>query len=397
MFTPSGHRGKTQEEFIQDLRDGTTNDQRKALESLAMIGDADALDEIIHYLQANPDQTGQALKTLNVLSHKYFPESRYDLSDVVLPYLKTSSWMQRLIAVRIFNTHPSELIIDGLNELIEEGLEKLAEEEQKKFSFSKGQIDITISEAISALANSGKTLVLPDMISWLDEPNTRIAAVRGLGLIGAETERNRLFDLAEDRDPRVRDAAQWSLSLMDDRQSQLDIPPDQIPEPPPERLSPIYWAHRQLVASEEDEIVQLLVVRIAIELLILDTFINQGRALDTCHIILREYHGDEPPEPGSTDTSHLTGVWFYQWQGPILGKSINPEPRLPIPNTFFTRSNWPGPTIAIYYPDTLLSEGDGLISTDLFFDPQYGRGFHYRLVERDGKWIFSLVKKTWST
>ncbi len=397
MHSSPGERGKTQEEFIHDLRDGSATDQRKALESLALIGDADALDEIIHYLQRNPDQTGQALKTLNVLAHKFFPDSRYDLADVVLPYLKASSWFQRLTAVRIFNTHPSELVVEPLHDLIDQGLTQLNEEEKKRFSFSKTQIEITLAEAITAIANCGKTTVLSDILAWLDNPLTRIAATRGLGIIGLETERPHLLELTEDRDPRVRDASQWALALMDDRQSQLDIPPDQVPEPPPDRLNPIYWSHRQLVASPDDEIIQVLVVRIAIEHLILDTFINQGRALDTCHIILREYASETPPEAGSTITSRQTGVYFYQWQGPVLGEALNTNPKLPVPHTFFTQSTWPGPTIAIYYPEDLLSKGDGMIGTHLYFDPQYGRGAEYRLVERDGRWIFTLVKKTWTT
>lgn len=397
MFNPPGERGKTQEEYIRDLHHGSLTDQKKALQSLALIGDAEALDEVIRFLHENSEQASQALKTLNILAHKYFPDNRYDLADVVLPFLKSNSWFQRLTAVRILNTHPSELVVEPLREMIEEGFIRLTEEGKKRFSFSKNQIEITLMEAIIAIANCGKTSVLSEILTWLEDPVARAAATRGLGIIGAETERPRLLELAEDRDPRIRDAAQWSLALMDDREAQFNIPPDEAPEPPPDRLSPIYWSHRKLLEDEEDEIVRLMVVRIAIEHLILDTFINQGKALDTCHIILRAYEGNAPPEPGSTDSSQLVDVFFYQWQGPIVGRALDMNQKLPVPHMVFTQNNWPGPTIAIYYPEDLLSRGEGLISTHLYFDPQYGRGALYQIMERDNKWIFALIKKTWST
>ncbi|GAB4468051.1 MAG: hypothetical protein Kow00124_01820 [Anaerolineae bacterium] len=384
---------KTQEELLNDLEYGTPEERTAALSHLALVGDADALDAVVEYLQEHSPNDGGGLSALNVLAHKYMPANRYGLAEVVIPYLSDDSWHHRLIAVRLLNTHPNEMAIEPLRELVYEAREKAVVEQRRRFSPIRLHVERTLGESILALANCGRLLVLPDILDLLEDPSLRVIATRALGVIGSDTERPRLEDLIEDGDPNVRDAAQWALGLMDERMEQFLNPPSEIPEPPPDRLHPVYWAHRQLHAHD-DPLIQFLVVRLAIEHLLLDTYMGEGRGLEQCSIVLRSHQGAEPPDFRSQPGTPV-GAWRYTWMGPTLRRLEGPPPVIPtIPPS--PGRGWSGAAIVLSYPAGLSQAGSGLISLDGVFEPSFGRGGHYRVARRSGEWSFVLHKRTWA-
>lgn len=393
MFTQPGSDDRTQDELLNDLRYGTPREQEAALARLAAIGEADALDAVIDYLREHAAEASRAgLDALRVLANKYLPEDRYSLAEALIPFLAAEDWEQRLIAVRLINTYPNELAIEPIRALIDEAREKIYAEQHVRLSPGRMLAERTLGEAIIALANSGRLLVLPDILEMLEDPSLRVVAARALGVIGSETERPRLEDLIEDDDPRVRDSAQWALALMDERMEQFLNPPPEFLEPPPDRLNPIYWAHRQLRASE-DGLLQYLIVRIAIEHLILDTFVSEGRVPEQCLIIVRRYEGDTPP-PYRFNDAPIIGIWEYRWQGPLLRQREGPLP----PNQ--PRFRYPGDsaaTITISYPEALEVADEGLVSFDCRFEPFFGRGWIYRVAWREEGWTFSVLRRTWAS
>jgi hypothetical protein len=217
------------------------------------------------------------------------------MAEGLIPYLSADEWSQRLVATRLLSTHPSELATGDLRNVVQASIEKLTSEQSSRFSPARMVAERVLVESIMALANCGRLSALPDILDYLEDTNLRPIAVRALGVVGSETERDRLEDLVEDPDSRVRDGAQWALGLMDERIEQLTNPPDQIPEPPPDRLHPVYWAHRVLEASDDD-LLQFLIVRIAVEHLMLDPFLSEGRVPEECLITIRRFVGNNPPE-----------------------------------------------------------------------------------------------------
>ncbi|MGF1505052.1 MAG: HEAT repeat domain-containing protein [Anaerolineae bacterium] len=394
---------RTQDELLAALSTGSIQEQKEILERLAAIGEAEALDAVIELLRDAPEETeDEALQALRVLATKYVPTDRYALAEVVLPILESTDWPQRLAAARLVNTHPNELAVDPLRDLIEEARERVYTERNNRFSPRRILAERSLWEGVLALANCGKLNVLPEILALLDDPYMRPIAVRALGVIGSETERPHLEDLAEDEDFRVRDSAQWALGLMDERAAQFMLTPDQLPPPPPDRLNGLYWMHRQLRASS-NELVQLLVVRIAIEHLLLDVFLVEGRNPLDCDIILREYEGHTPPDPEKNETEVMR-VWHYQWNGPTLTPGEIPDPP-PAPRR--VQSTRPGVMhhsedetrrITITYPrDLLSSAGEGLVTFDCQFDTHFGRGWIYQLTLGERDWSFARVRQTWSS
>ncbi len=396
MAAQSGPDDRTQDELLRDLQYGSPEEQEETLMRLAAVGEAELLDAVVDYLRDQPpvDMGRRALESLRVLANKYLPVDRYRLAEVLIPFLSSDSWEQRLIAVRLMNTYPNELSIEATRDLIEDAREKVATEQQRRFSPARILAERTLGEAIMSLANAGRLLVLPDILDMLEDPALRIVATRALGIIGSETERLHLEDLIEDPDPRVRDAAQWGLGLMDERAEQFLNPPTEIPEPPPDRLHPLYWAHRQLYAADND-LIQFMVVRVAIEHLMLDLFLGDGRVPETCTIQMRRYQGDTPPQALSDETE-IIGVWEYTWQGPTLRRldvtAASPA-RPPRPGEPSSRRA----SITITCPETLPYEEDGLVSFDCRFEPFFGRGWIYKISRRDGDWTFAMQRRTWTT
>ena len=393
MSTQPGSDDRSQEELLHDLRYGTPREQEAALARLAAIGEADALDAVIEYLREHAAEAGRAgLDAMRVLANKYLPEDRYSLAEALIPFLAAEDWEQRLIAIRLINTYPNELAVEPIRALIDEAREKIYAEQHVRLSPGRVLAERTLGEAIMALANSGRLLVLPDILEMLEDPGLRAVAARALGVIGSETERPRLEDLVEDEDPRVRDSAQWALALMDERLEQFLNPPPDFLEPPPNRLNPIYWAHRQLEASDND-LLQYLIVRIAIEHFILDAFVSEGRVPEQCLIIVRRYEGDVPP-PYRFNDAPIIGIWEYHWQGPTLHQREGPLA------SNQSRFRYPGDsaaTITISYPATLEEADEGLVSFDCRFEPFFGRGWIYRVSWRENGWTFSVLRRTWSS
>ncbi len=384
---------RTQAELLHDLRHGSPSEQEEALERLAAVGEAEALDAVVEHLRDQPPEAGRAgLEALRVLANKYMPLDRYGLAEALIPFLAVDDWEQRLIATRLLETYPNELAIEPIRDLIQEAREKVYAEQGKRFSPTRVLAERTLVQAIMALAHSGRLLVLPDILEMLEDQSLRIVATRALGAIGSETERPRLEDLIEDEDPRVRDAAQWALGLMDERAEQFLNPPSEIPEPPPDRLHPIYWMHRQIEASDDD-LLQFLIVRVAIEHLILDTFLSDGRIPDRCTITVRRYGGDTPPDPRAND-AEIVGVWEYVSQGPQLQQRSGPPPGR------FSQFKRPGDsaaTIVISYPETLPVNCEGLVSFDCRFEPFFGRGWIYKVARREDGWTFAVLRRTWTS
>nr|MBN1228512.1 HEAT repeat domain-containing protein [Anaerolineae bacterium] len=393
MSTQPGPDDRTQGDLLHNLQFGTPIEQENALARLATVGEAEALDAVIAYLLEHPgDTTG--LHALRVLAHKYMPQDRYGLADALLPYLISNSWQHRLYAVRLLNTYPTELAVEGLRDLIYDALDSYEKERQKRSSSPERiLLERTLGETIMALANSGRLFVLPDILSLLDDPALRSVSTKALGIIGSETERLRLEDLIEDADPQVRDSAQWALHFMDERAQQFLNPPGEIPEPPPDRLSQLYWAHRKLAASPDD-LIQFLITRVGIEHLILDRFVSEGQVPDLCTIVLRCYTGQTPPDHHSNQAD-LKGIWEYRWQGPHLQQRLDPRqakhkirPPLPLGR---------GAIMTISFPEHIDITENGLVSYDCQFQPFFGHGLVYRVFWGNGGWSFVLHRKTWAT
>lgn len=394
MQSQPGPDDRTQAELLDDLRYGALEEQQDALRRLAAMGEAEALDAVVDYLRDQPIATNaDALDALRVLAAKYIPLDRYGLAEALIPFLSDDDWENRLSAVRLISTYPNELATESIRDLVSDTRDQVDEEQRRRPSRRRMLVERTLGEAIMALASCGRLVALPDILEMLEDPPLRIVSVRALGMIGSETQRPLLEDLIEDGDPRVRDAAQWALGLMDERAEQFMTPPDQIPEPPPDRLHPIYWAHRQLEASRDD-LVQFLVVRVALEHLLLDQHISDGRVPERCSITLREYQGGTPPDPNANG-AEVVGVWEYRWDGPILRRRLNTEPR-----DYAIRPGRPqrqGAAITISYPADLALDGDGLVSFDCHFEPLSSQGWIYRIARRSGEWIFVRQRRTWTS
>lgn len=392
MTTQPGPDDRTQAELLYYLWYGTNGEQERALERLTAVGEAEALDAIVDYLREQGDsENGAGLEALRVLANKFLPGERYGLAEALIPYLASEKWEHRLTAVRLLNVYPNELAIDPVYDLLDDARDKVYEERQHRTSPARVLAERTLGEAIMALANSGRLIVLPDILDMLEEPALRVVATRALGVIGSETERDTLDDLCEDRDPRVRDAAQWGLGLMDERAEQFMTPPNQIPEPPPDRLNPLYWAHRRLEAGG-DEMLQFLIVRVAIENLILDQFLSEGRVPEVCSITVRRYQGSTPPDYRKND-AELVGRWEYRWAGPSLLRRDSAP-----------RSGWPssdrtigrGSSITINYPEDLPYDETGLVSFDCRFGPFSGQGWVYTVTRYEDGWTFNDKRRSWS-
>jgi hypothetical protein len=391
---------RTQAELLNDLRYGSPQEQDDALARLAAVGEAEALDAVVRYLCEQPEGSRiSALETLRVLANKFLPIDRYGLAESLLPFLSSDDWSQRLIATRLFNAYPSELATENLSVMVEDAWQKLrAEYEQKSRISSPARLVVerALAEGVVAMASCGRLSVLPRVLDYLDDRTLRPIATRALGVIGSETERARLEDLIEDEDFRVRDSAQWALGYMDERIEMLTNPPDQMPEPPPDRLLPIYWAHRQLHAST-DPLLQFLIVRVAIEHLMLDAFLNEGRVPEECLITVRRYEGNTPPD-FKLNRAEIVDMWQYRWHGPELSKLESKPSASQVPHP--QRSVLPprrGAGITISYPAYLMFDGEGLVGFDCLFGPFFGRGWLYHVTQRDGEWAFSLVRRTWAT
>ncbi len=385
MSTQTGPDDRTQAELLYDLEHGTPQEQQRALSRLTAVGQAEALDAVVDYLREQPPGKAKSgLDALRVLATKYLPLDRYGLAEVVTPFLDSRDWGQRLIAIRMLNTHPNELAVDPLRDLIDEAREKVYIEHGRQFSSARVLAERNLTEGIMALANCGRLMALPDILDILEDPALRPIAARALGIIGSETERLRLEDLIEDDNVHVRDAAQWALGQMDERIEQFTNPPSEFPEPPPDRLSPIYWAHRQLNASDDD-LLQFLIVRVAIEHLMLDDLLSEGRIPETCLITLRGYHGDSPPSYKS-EGPELVGAWQYYWNGPALRKLAKvPNPGRRPSGMLAGRKA----SIIITYPIDLRRVRDGQVRFDCFFGTLMSRGWIYQIARKGQEWTFA--------
>ena len=395
MHNQPGPDDRTQAELLDDLRYGALEEQHEALRRLAAVGEAEALDAVVDYLRDQPIGTGdEALDALRVLAAKYIPLDRYGLAEALIPFLSDDDWESRLSAVRLLNAYPNELATEAVRDLVEDTRDQILSEQRRRPSRRRMLIERTLGEAIMALANCGRLLVLPDILEMLDDTPLRVVATRALGVIGSETQRPLLEDLIEDGDPRVRDAGQWALGLMDERAEQFMTPHNEIPEPPPDRLHPIYWAHRQLEASPDD-LVQFLVVRVALEHLLLDQHISEGRVPERCTITLRAYQGRTPPDPRANDAD-IVSVWEYRWEGPVLRRRVNLK-RYPPADAPGSGERSKGASITISYPEDLSFEEDGLVSFDCHFEPLSSQGWIYRIARRDNEWIFVRQRRTWTS
>ncbi|MBN1309871.1 MAG: hypothetical protein JXB30_00535 [Anaerolineae bacterium] len=391
---------RTQAELLDDLRSGSPQEQEEALARLAAVGEAEALDAVVKHLCNQPEGSRTpALEALRILANKFMPTDRYGLAEALLPFLSSTDWSHRLIATRLFNAYPSELATEDLYRMVEEAWDKVNEDYVRKprpTSSTRLIVERTLAEGIVALASCGRLSVLPQILEYLEDQNLRPIATRALGVIGSETERERLEDLIEDPDFRVRDSAQWALGHMDDRIEMMTNPPAYLLEPPPGRLHPVYWAHRQLHASDEP-LLQFLIVRVAIEHLMLDAFLNEGRVPEECLITVRCYEGKTPPD-FKLNRAEIVDVWQYQWQGPELHR-VESKPS----SQRLTRAQRPGlpprrgAGITISYPTSLVFEGEGLVGFDCLFGPFFGRGWLYHITRQDDDWGFSLVRRTWAT
>lgn len=392
MSTQPGPDDRTQAELLYFLWHGTPGEQERALERLAAVGEAEALDAVIEYLCEQPEGGSViALDALRVLANKYMPLERYSLAEALIPYLASDDWGSRLTAVRLLNAYPNELAIEPVRILIDEAFEKVYDEHLTRNSPERMLAERTLGEAIMALANCGRLMVLPEILDMLEEPTLRVIATRALGVIGSETERLTLDELCEHADPRVRDAAQWGLVLMDERAEQFLYPPESFPEPPPDRLHPIYWSHRQLEAADDD-LLQFLVVRVALENLLLDQFLSEGRVPERCLITVRRYRGTTPPDRRRND-AEIVGRWEYSFHGPMLiERDINARPGWSArPETGPGRSS----SITVNYPERLPVDGVGEVTFDCRYGPFSGQGWIYTVCRGADGWTFSDKRPTW--
>jgi HEAT repeat protein len=397
MSNQPGQDDRPHSELFNDLRFGSPQAQEEALARLVAVGEAEALDAVIDYLRSQePLNTDAGLEALRVLAGKYLPMDRYGLAEVSIPYLTSEDWSQRLGATRLLSSHPNELAADSLRTLLYQAKSKVLEERRSKFSPLRVVAERTLAESILALASCGRLMAQRDMLDLLEEKPLRALATRGLGIIGSDTDRSTLEDLAEDEDVRTRDAAQWSLALMDERADQFMRPPDQAPEPPPDRLTPIYWAHRRLNASDDD-FLQFLITRVAIEHLMLDALLMDGRVPEECLITVRRYSGNIPPD-FRANNAEIVGSWKYYASGPYI-EELEDRPTLPAPVP-----HRPGglsapriSQITITYPAMMPDDDEGLVSFDCIFEPFIGKGWIYKITQRSEGWSFTVMRRTWSS
>ena len=390
---------RTQAELISDLQDGSPKDQKTALARLAEVGEAEALDAVVDYLlhHENTADSRVGLESLRVLAQKFIPGDRYALAEVVIDFINSGDWEARLHAIRLLNTHPNEMATDAVREAVTEAEEFLINQTDYEPGASlRPVIERVLAEGIMAMANCGRMLAIEDVMYYLDEPATKSVATRALGIIGSDTDRPRLEDLAEDDDVHVRDAAQWALGLMDERERQFLTPPDQHPDPPPDRLHPLYWAHRLLDASD-DALEQFLVVRVALEHFLLDAMLPTGQVPETVFITLRRFEGDKPPNHRFNEAP-IVSKWRYYFDGPSLVPTEEPSPPIaPIKKPGSRSKQQRAASITISYPESMDFVDEGLVSFDYFFPPFQGRGWIYRVRYVDDEWTFTPVRRTWST
>jgi HEAT repeat protein len=397
MSSQPGQDDRTHSELLNDLRFGSPHAQEEALARLVAVGEAEALDAVIDYLRSQePVNYDAGLDALRILAGKYMPLDRYGLAEASMPYLSSEDWSQRLGATRLLSAHPNELAAGSLRTLLHEAKSKVIEERRSKFSPLRVVAERTLAESVLALASCGRLMAQRDMHDLLEEKPMRALATRGLGIIGSETDRPLLEDLAEDEDVRTRDAAQWSLALMDERAEQFMRPPDSVPEPPPDRLTPIYWAHRRLNASDDD-FLQFLITRVAIEHLMLDALLMDGRVPEECLITVRRFAGNIPPD-FRANNAEIVGSWKYYASGPYI-EELEDRPALPAPAPQ-RPGGLPAPRtsqITISYPAIMPDADEGLVSFDCIFEPFLGKGWIYKITQRDGEWTFTVVRRTWSS
>ncbi|MCC6905328.1 MAG: hypothetical protein IT326_05750 [Anaerolineae bacterium] len=387
---------RTQAELLHDLREGPPQAQREALSRLSIVGEAEALDAVVEFLQTARDEIVRAvaLNTLRILANKYVPVDRYGLAEVLIPFLSSNTWEQRLLAVRLLSTHPNEMASSALEDLVSEARDRISAE-KNRFSPSRVIAERVLAEGVMAFANCGRLIALTTILEMLEDPYLRPLSTRALGVVGSETERFHLEDLTEDPDPRTRDAAQWALGLMDERISHLINPPDFIADPPPDRLNPVYWMHRQLEVEEASDLIRFLIVRIAVEHLLLDTLLSEGRVPETCMIVVRRYEGEAPPRYQHND-AEIVGAWRYQWHGPSISPATPPPAPVRTEDTLPEKPRFTGALITISYPVDFLFAGQGLVSFDCQFEAHFGRGWLYNVSELGGDWAFSRVRQTWA-
>jgi hypothetical protein len=327
---------------------------------------------------------------LQVLATKYIPTDRYSLTELLLPFLELDDWNRRLVVVRLLTIHPNELAVDPLREVIAEARAEVENARQRPSRpFAEPTLNALLGESILALAHCGHMSVLPDITEFLEDPMLRPVAVQALGIIGTDSDRPQLEDYAEDDDVRVRDAAQWSLGLMDDRLAQLMAGPEGWPEPPPGRLHPLYWMHRQLFASN-DPLLQFLVIRIAIEHILLDRFHPERRVPRACIIVARRFPDEDALRAASSyEEGERVGGWVYQGDGPVLRPYRGPER----PGRQKGKKNLPSwasfrPAIVIRYPATLEEKGHGLAYFERYIFPLRMPMWEYYLRREEDGWEF---------
>ncbi len=382
---------RTQEELLHTLEHGAPNEQDAALARLADVGDAEALDAVITYLSTRlPHISPTGLRVLQVLANKYTPLDRYSLTELLVPFLQTGDWNRRLAIVRLFATHPNELAVEHLRQLIAKTRQEIENARQRPARpFAEPTLNTLLAETILALAHCGHMSVLPDITEFLEDPPLRPVAVQALGIIGTDSDRPQLEEYAEDDDVRVRDAAQWALGMMDDRLAQLMAGPEGWPEPPPDRLLPVYWAHRQLLAAS-DPLLQFLVTRIAIEHILLDRFFFERRNPRICAIIARRFPNEDALRAASSpEGGERMGGWLYR--GDILSLEPYDGPERPGPMRREQGApSWVSwrPSIVIRYPVTLEERGHGIAFFERYLFPLPMPVWEYYLKREEDKWEF---------
>jgi hypothetical protein len=382
---------RTQEELLHTLEHGAPDEQDVALARLADVGDAEALDAVIAHLRARlPHISRAGLRVLEVLANKFAPIDRYSLTELLIPSLEMGDWNQRLAIVRLLATHPNELAVDNLRQLIAEVRQEIENTRLRPARpFAEPTLNALLAEAILAMAHCGHMNVLPDITEFLEDPPLRPVAVQALGIIGTDSDRPQLEEYAEDDDVHVRDAAQWALGMMDDRLAQLMAGPEGWPEPPPDRLLPVYWTHRQLFATD-DPLVQFLVTRIAIEHLLLDRFFFERRNPRMCVITARRFPDEEalqaaPPR----EEGERVGGWLYRGDIPSLEPYDGPDRPGPMRREKGAPSwvSW-RPSIVIRYPATLEGRGYGMVICERHLFPLPMPRWEYYLRREEDKWEF---------
>lgn len=382
---------RNREELLHTLEHGAPNEQDAALVRLADVGDAKVLDAVIAHLTPKlPHISPTGLRVLQVLANKYTPTDRYSLTELLVPSLETNDWNRRLAVVRLLATHPNELSVEHLRSLIDEVRNEIDHSRQSPTRPFVGQtLNTLLGETILALAHCGHMSVLPDITEFLEDPGLQPVAVQAMGIIGTDSDRPQLEEYAEDDDVRVRDAAQWALGVMDTRLEQLMAGPDGWPEPPPDRLLPVYWMHRQLYASE-NPLLQFLVTRIAIEHVLLDRFFADRRNPRICTITARRFADEDSLRAAASyQEGERVGGWLYRGNGPTLEPYDGPE-RSKMRDRGKGAPSWATwrPSIVIRYPATLEEKGHGIISLERYIFPLPMPTWEYYLKHEDNRWEF---------